>query len=262
MDALAPRSAESPSKADPGSTQGDPAPRRARDVRAAWKNACMRLLLVEDDEALRDVLARGLREAGYVVDAVPEGDGATSYLGVYEYGLCIVDWRLPRRSGLELLEWARRTGLGMPFLMLTARDAPADRVRALDSGADDYLVKPFDYDELLARVRALLRRPIGERAPLLRCGSLEIDPASREVRVGGKPIDLAPRELAILELLVRRAPNVVVRRSIALHAWPEEADAVGSNTIEVHIARLRGKISGSDATIETIRGSGYKMVPP
>ncbi len=222
----------------------------------------MRLLLVEDDDALRDVLARGLREAGYVVDAVGDGDEAISYLGVYEYGLCIADWRLPVRSGLEVLEWARRTGLGMPLLMLTARDAPSDRVRALDAGADDYLVKPFDYDELLARVRALLRRPSGERAPVLRCGSLEVDPASREVRIGGRLVELAPRELAILELLLRRAPSVVVRRSIALHAWPEEADAVGSNTIEVHIARLRAKISGSDAVIETVRGSGYKMVAP
>ncbi len=220
----------------------------------------MRLLLLEDDDALRSVLERGLVEAGYVVDAVVGGEAAEAYLAVYEYGVAIIDWRLPGRSGLEVIERARRAGSTTPFLMLTARDAPEDRVRGLDAGADDYLVKPFDYAELLARVRALLRRPLGERAAVLRCGSLELDPASHQVRSAGALVEVTPRERAILELLVRRCPAVVSRRSIALHAWPEEADAVGSNTIEVHIARIRAKLKDAGASIETVRGAGYRMV--
>jgi len=143
--------------------------------------------------------------------------------------------------------------------MLTAKDAPPDRIRALDEGADDYLVKPFDYGELLARLRALLRRPSGDRSPLLRCGSLTVDPATHQTLVGGEPAELTPREFAIIELLVRKSPAVVARRSIALHAWPEEADAVGSNTIDVHIARLRAKLARSNARIETLRGTGYRL---
>lgn len=220
----------------------------------------VRLLLAEDDPGLRNVLERGLREAGYVVDAVTNGDDALKYLRAYEYGVGVLDWRMPGVSGLEIITWARRGGIHTPFLMLTAKDAPPDRIRALDEGADDYLIKPFDYGELLARLRALLRRPNGGRSPLLCCGSLSIDPSTREVRVSGTPAKLTPREFAIVELLVRKSPAVVHRRTIALQAWPDEADAVGSNTIEVHIARLRGKLAHSDARIETLRGSGYRMI--
>ena len=221
----------------------------------------MRVLVVEDDPGLSGVLGRGLREAGYVVDLVGDGDRAVDLLISYEYAVCILDWRLPGRSGLEVLAWARRHGLHAPVLMLTARDAPADRVAALDAGADDYLVKPFDYAELLARLRALLRRPAGERLPVLRCGSLSLDPASRRASVGGEEVALTPRELSILELLARRSPAVVARRSIAVQAWNEEWEAVGSNTIEVHIARLRAKLARADARIETVRGAGYRLVP-
>ncbi|HTV12946.1 MAG TPA: response regulator transcription factor [Acidimicrobiales bacterium] len=221
----------------------------------------MRLLLAEDDDNLRGVLERGLKEAGYVVDAVTNGNEALDYLRMYEYAIGVLDWRLPGASGLEVIVAARRLGAQIPFLMLTARDAAPDRVQALDEGADDYLVKPFDYGELLARLRALLRRPSGERAPLLRCGSLTIDPATHETLVAGEPADLTPREFSIIELLARKSPAVVLRRSIALHAWPEEADAVGSNTIDVHIARLRAKIARSDARIETLRATGYRLVP-
>lgn len=220
----------------------------------------MRLLVVEDDPGLRDVLGRGLREAGYVVDVVSDGDEALAFLRAYEYAVCILDWRLPGRSGLEVLTWARRQGIGAPVLMLTARDAPADRVHALDAGADDYLVKPFDYGELLARLRALQRRPGTERAPVLRCGSLVVDPASRIVVVAGGEVPLAPRELSVLELLLRRSPAVVSRHSIAVQAWPDEWDAVGSNTIDVHIARLRAKLARADVRIETVRGAGYRLV--
>jgi len=217
--------------------------------------------VVEDDLGLANVLERGLQEAGYVVDVVRDGDRALAYLRVYEYAVCILDWRLPGQSGLEVLEGARRQGMHAPVLMLTARDAPIDRVKALDAGADDYLVKPYDYGELLARLRALLRRPAGSRTPILRCGSIVLDPATQQAEVAGEEISLTPRELAILELLVRRSPNVVARRSIAVQAWPDESDAVGSNTIEVHIARLRAKLARADARIETVRGAGYRLVP-
>lgn len=220
----------------------------------------MRLLLAEDDLALRSVLQRGLTEEGYVVDAVANGSEALDYLRMYEYAICVLDWRMPGASGLDIVTWARGRGIHTPFLMLTARDAPPDRVHALDQGADDYLVKPFDYAELLARLRALLRRPSGDRNPVLRCGSLTVDPATHQVFVSGAPADLTPREFAIIELLVRKSPAVVLRRSIVLQAWPDEASAVGSNTIDVHMARLRAKIARSDARIETVRGTGYRLV--
>lgn len=221
----------------------------------------MRLLVVEDDAALRDVLSRGLNEQGYVLDAVADGESALEHLRAYEYALCICDWRLPGRSGLEVLSAARARQLQTPFLMLTARDATTDRVQALDAGADDYLVKPFDYAELLARVRALLRRPGGDRAPQLCCGGLVLDPATREAHGPAGPVALTAREFALLELLARRSPSIVARRSIALQAWPDEVEAVGSNTIEVHVARLRAKLVGCGARIETVRGAGYRLVP-
>ncbi|HVB05171.1 MAG TPA: response regulator transcription factor [Acidimicrobiales bacterium] len=220
----------------------------------------MRILLAEDDARLREVLERGLREAGYVVDGVADGDAAREYLRAYEYSVGVLDWRMPGASGLEIITWARHRGIHTPFLMLTAKDAPPDRIRALDEGADDYLIKPFDYGELLARLRALLRRPSGERQPLLRCGSLTLDPATRVVLVDGAPAELTPREYAIIELLIRRSPAVVQRSTIALQAWPDEADAVGSNTIDVHIARLRAKLARGDTRIETQRGAGYRLV--
>jgi DNA-binding response OmpR family regulator len=219
----------------------------------------MRVLLAEDDANLRGVLERGLREEGYVVDAAANGYEAIDYLRMYEYAVGVLDWRMPGASGLEVVAAARRRGIQTPFLMLTAKDAPPDRVQALDEGADDYLAKPFDYGELLARLRALLRRPAGDRGPLLSCGSLTVDPAAHQAFVGSEPADLTPREFAIIELLLRKSPAVVSRRSIALHAWPEEAEAVGSNTIDVHIARLRAKIARSDARIETLRGTGYRL---
>lgn len=203
---------------------------------------------------------QGLSESGYVVDGVVDGDVAVKYLRAYEYSAVILDWRMPGISGLDVLTWARECRIATPVLMLTARDTPLDKISALDGGADDYLVKPFDFGELLARLRALLRRPIGERSPVLMCGSLSVDPAMRQALIAGVPIKLTPREFAILELLIRKSPGVVQRRTIALQAWAEEADAVGSNTIDVHIARLRAKLRRSDAKIETLRGSGYRLV--
>jgi DNA-binding response OmpR family regulator len=221
----------------------------------------VRILLAEDDEGLRSVVERGLREDGYVVDAVTDGDQASAYLRSYDYSAVILDWRMPKKSGLDVLTEARTLRMGTPILMLTARDTTSDRVTGLDAGADDYLVKPFDFAELLARIRALLRRPPEAKAPRLSCGDVLFDPATRSATVGGQALLLTTTEVSILELLLRRTPAVVGRRSIALQVWDEEADAVGSNTIDVHLARLRAKLSRAEVRIETVRGVGYRMVP-
>jgi DNA-binding response OmpR family regulator len=220
----------------------------------------MRVLIAEDDSGLCDVLARGLREHDYVVDAVREGEDAVKYLRSYSYELVILDWRMPGMSGLDVVRWMRRHNQPAPVLMLTARDAHADRVTGLDQGADDYLVKPFDFAELLARMRALLRRPPVVHQPELAVGDLRFDPATREVRVGSHQPVLTATEYGILELLVRKAPAVVPRRSIAVNVWDDEADAMGSNTIDVHLARLRAKLAGGMVRIETVRGVGYRLV--
>jgi DNA-binding response OmpR family regulator len=220
----------------------------------------MRVLVAEDDRGLRDVLARGLREKGYVVDPVADGRAAMQFLRSYDYAVVILDWRMPEASGLEVLQWMRRRSSSAAVLMLTARDAPADRITGLDHGADDYLVKPFDFSELLARMRALQRRPRALQAPQLVVGDLSFDPATREVRVGAKRPPLTTTELGILEMLMRRSPAVVQRRLIAQHVWEHEADAMGSNTIDVHLARLRSKLAGSMVRIETVRGVGYRIV--
>ncbi|HET9731659.1 MAG TPA: response regulator transcription factor [Acidimicrobiales bacterium] len=219
----------------------------------------MRVLLAEDDAGLRSVIERGLRENGYSVDAVGDGAAALSFLRTYDYAAVVLDWRMPLRTGLDVVSEMRERGDWTPVLMLTARDTPPDRVAGLDAGADDYLTKPFDFSELLARVRALLRRPPASSAPVLRCGDIALDPAARVVTNRGEVVALTATEMAILELLLRRAPAVVHRRTIALQVWDEEADALGSNTIDVHLARLRSKLSGSGARIETVRGVGYRL---
>jgi DNA-binding response OmpR family regulator len=217
--------------------------------------------VAEDDPALRSVLERGLRESGYVVDAVADGDSALGYLRIYDYEVAVLDWRMPALSGLEVVREIRRRGFAVPVLMLTARDSAGDRVTGLDEGADDYLVKPFDFSELLARMRALQRRSPTTQNPRLTVGNLEFDPATREVRIGSARPKLTGTELSILEILMRRSPAVVPRRSIALHVWDEEADALGSNTIDVHMARLRAKLALAPVQVETVRGVGYRLVP-
>jgi DNA-binding response OmpR family regulator len=220
----------------------------------------VRVLIAEDDPGLRSVLRRGLRESGYVVDAVGDGEEALRFLRAYDYEVAILDWRMPKISGIDIVRQLRRRRSALPVLMLTARDAPADRMLGLDEGADDYLVKPFDFGELLARIRALQRRSGPPRAPVLTVGDLEFDPSTHEVRVGASPSTLTAIEQSILEILMRRSPVVVERRSIALHVWDDEADAVGSNTIDVHLARLRAKIASARARIETVRGVGFRIV--
>jgi len=221
----------------------------------------VRVLVAEDDEALGEVLARGLREQGYVVDLVPDGEAAAAYLRFYQYEVAVLDWRMPRLSGFDLVQRLRRAGTATPVLMLTARDTPADRIAGLDAGADDYLVKPFDFGELLARIRALQRRPPVSQAPRIKIGDVEFDPAAREVVVRGQRPAFTSTELGILEILMRRSPGVADRRSIAGHVWDNEADAFGSNTIDVHLARLRSKLAGAGVRIETVRGVGYRICP-
>jgi DNA-binding response OmpR family regulator len=220
----------------------------------------MRILVAEDDAGLRSVLERGLREAGYVVDVVGDGDEALSFLKTYEYAVAVLDWRMPALSGLELVKALRQRRSQLPVLMLTARDTAADRVAGLDAGADDYLVKPFDFGELLARIRALQRRPPVTSGPVIGVGDVSLDPATREVSVAGRQVVLTGTELAILEILLRRSPALVARRSIALQVWDDEADAVASNTIDVHVARVRSKLTGAAARLETVRGAGYRII--
>lgn len=221
----------------------------------------MRILVAEDDEALRSVLERGLKRAGYVVDAVADGSGALTFLRSYDYQVAILDWRMPVVSGIEVLRAIRHSGESVPVLMLTARDMPADRVQGLDEGADDYMVKPFDFPELLARLRALQRRPTDLHPPQLSVSDLVYEAATRSVTAAGTRISLTQIELGILEVLLQRAPAVVTRRSIAVQVWQYEADAVGSNTIDVHIAHLRSKLAPANVRIDTLRGVGYRLVP-
>lgn len=221
----------------------------------------MRVLIAEDDDALRDVLVRGLTEHGYVVDAVRDGVDALGYAKAYEYDVVVLDWRMPRMSGYDALAAMRAGRLAVPVLMLTALDRRQDRIAGLDGGADDYLVKPFDFGELLARLRALQRRRSTEKQPVLRCADVTFNPATREAFEGDQRLTLTRTELAMLELLLRRAPGVATRRSVALHVWPIEADTVGSNTIDVHMARLRGKLARTHVRIETVRGVGFRLRP-
>jgi DNA-binding response OmpR family regulator len=220
----------------------------------------MRVLVAEDDPGLRSVLARGLREHGYIVDAVVNGTEALSYLRSYVYEVVVLDWRMPKQSGMDVLTAMRSHGDHTPVLMLTARDAIEDRVAGLNKGADDYLVKPFSFSELVARISALQRRPALTLDPVLTCGDLVFDPTTRIMTRDDDPVALTSIETRLMELLMRRAPAVVSRRTIALQVWDDEADAVGSNTIEVHVGRLRAKLAGAAAHIETVRGIGYRMV--
>ncbi len=220
----------------------------------------MRVLVAEDDPGLRSVLERGLREHGYVVDAVADGVDALAYLRSYAYEVAVLDWRMPKTSGVEVIAEMRRRHDQTPVLMLTARDTTEDRVEGLNQGADDYLVKPFSFAELVARITALQRRPALTVDPVLTSGDLVFDPATRTVTRRGEPLTLTAIETGLIELLLRRSPAVVSRRTIAVQVWDDEADAVGSNTIDVHMGRLRAKLGDAAAGIETVRGTGYRLV--
>jgi len=219
----------------------------------------MRVLVAEDDEGLREVLVLGLTDAGYHVDAVDRGDDAIDQLRWYEYDVAVIDWRMPGAEGIDVVAWARKHDRPTGLLMLTARDTPADRIRGLDTGADDYLVKPFDFGELLARVRALQRRPRGVDQPVLRAGHLALDPITHQVTANGREVPLTATEYRILELLMRRSPAVVDRKAMAEHAWADETDPLGSNAIDVQMSRLRSKLPDAEVRIVTVRGAGYRL---
>ena len=219
----------------------------------------MRVLVAEDDPGLREVMVLGLQDSGYQVDAVDRGDDAIDQLKWYDYDVAIIDWRMPGAEGIDVVAWARRKHRPTALLMLTARDAPTDRIRGLDTGADDYLVKPFDFGELLARVRALQRRPRGVDEPVLARGRIRLDPVSRVVTADDQSLNLTSTEYLILELLMRRSPAVVDRKSIAEHAWADETDPLGSNAIDVQMSRLRAKLPNAGVRIVTVRGAGYRL---
>ena len=216
----------------------------------------MRILLVEDDPQLGDGLSVGLRQAGFAVDWVRDGQSADHALASESFDLLVLDLGLPRLSGMDVLQQARRRGQKLPILILTARDATGDKIAGLDAGADDYLVKPIDIDELAARIRALSRRSAGRAAPLLIHGELQLDPAAHTVRVAGQEMDLSAREFSLLQLLLENTGRVLTRSQLeqSLYGWRDEPD---SNALEVHIHHLRKKL-GTDL-IRTLRGVGYTI---
>jgi DNA-binding response OmpR family regulator len=220
----------------------------------------MRLLIVEDEPSIANFLRQGLTEAGYAVDLAENGRFALEYALSANYDAYVLDILLPGLTGLELLRELRRQGDKTPALMLTARDTIDDRVLGLDAGADDYLVKPFAFPELLARVRALLRRPPLQMGTVLQMADLEMDTAKREVRRNGRFIELSPREFAVLEYLLRHPHQVLSRTQIGEHVWNFDFFNE-SNVVDVYIGYLRRKIeqSGEQPLIHTMRGVGYRL---
>ena len=216
----------------------------------------MRILLAEDDPMIGDSLRQGLRSEGFTVDWVQDGRSAELALDTTEYGLVLLDLGLPKKEGLAVLRSWRQRGLTVPVLILTARDAVPDRVKGLDSGADDYLVKPFDLSELLARMRALLRRQSGRARELIEIGGLRVDPAAHTVEYQSQPASLSAREFALLYALLEQPGVALSREQLEerLYGWGEEVE---SNAIEVHVHNLRRKLS--PGVIRTVRGVGYRL---
>jgi len=220
----------------------------------------MRLLIVEDEPDLAAALREALEGIGHAVDVVPDGAAAEDLLAAVPYDLALLDVTLPRKSGLDVCRWARKRGLDLPILMLTARDTLADKVAGLDAGADDYMVKPFELDELLARVRALLRRRTPSKEAILRVADLTLDPATGEVARAGMPLRLARKERALLEVLMRNAGRIVPRERILEHLWDLEAEP-DPEVIRAHVKLLRKAIADQrePRLIETVHGIGYRM---
>ena len=216
----------------------------------------MRLLLVEDDSMIGEAARQGLRQEGHTVDWVRDGREAEAAVAAAPYDCVLLDLGLPRRDGLSILKAWRARGVGVPVLIITARDAVSDRVAGLDAGADDYLVKPFDLDELSARVRAVARRRAGRAESMTRIGDLEIDSANRHVRWKGADVNLSPREYALLEALANRPGAYLTRAQLEerLYGWDEE---IASNAVEVHIHALRRKLDPD--LIRNVRGMGYTL---
>ncbi len=220
----------------------------------------MRFLLVEDEPRVARFIAKGLREQGYAIDTAPDGDEALFKASISEYDLIILDVMLPLKNGFDVCKALRAAGAKSPILMLTARDAVNDRVKGLDSGADDYLTKPFDFKELLARLRALLRRAKDLRHEILQVADLTLNTANHSVVRGGKSISLTAKEYSLLEFFMLREDKLVSRSEIAEHVWDENFDPF-SNVINVYVRRLRKKIDDNfdPPLIHTRRGEGYML---
>jgi two-component system response regulator QseB len=216
----------------------------------------MRLLLVEDDTMIGEAVRMGLRKQGLAVDWVQDGVAARSALSTESFDLVLLDLGLPKMDGLQVLKWLRGTGSKVPVLILTARDSVQDRIRGLDAGADDYIVKPFDFDELAARVRAVLRRQSGRAENVVEHLGVTLDAASHAVTRDGEAVNLSHREFALLEALLERPGQVLSRAQLEerLYGWGEEVE---SNAVEVHIHNLRKKL-GADY-IQNVRGVGYRV---
>ncbi|MFT3817187.1 MAG: response regulator [Rubrivivax sp.] len=216
----------------------------------------MRLLLIEDDAMVGKALQQGLAQAGFSVDWARDGRQAELSLLTGAYDAAVLDLGLPRLDGMALLKKLRERGDATPVLIASARDTVRDRIVGLDAGADDYVLKPFDLDELIARLRALLRRHAGSASPLLRCGTLVLDPARRTVALDGRGVELSPREFGVLEALMQRPGTVLSREKLeeSVYGWGEE---VASNAIEVHLHHLRRKLGA--ARIRNVRGVGYRI---
>ncbi len=223
----------------------------------------LRVLVVEDESSIAAFLKQGLTEEGFAVDVAGDGETAVDYALAAAYDVIILDVLLPRKDGLEVCAELRRRDLRTPILMLTARGEVEHRVQGLDAGADDYLVKPFAFAELLARLRALLRRPGPSLSAKLQAGDLTLDPATRRVERAGRPIDLTPREFALLELFLRHPGQVLSRTQIAEHVWNFNFYSE-SNIVDVYVRYLRRKIDeGHEAKLlQTIRGVGYRLEVP
>jgi two-component system OmpR family response regulator len=216
----------------------------------------MRILVVEDNARISAFLEKGLREEGYVVQGAADGDTAFARATTEGFDAAVVDVMIPGRSGLELVRDLRAAGVALPVLLLTARDRTEDKVEGLDSGADDYLTKPFDFSELTARLRALLRRSSAGAPATLRAGDVELDPATREVRKAGEPVELTPKEFALLEYLLRNADRPLSRATLMEHVWGIRFDP-GTNVVDVFINALRNKLDRERELIQTVRGVGY-----
>jgi len=225
----------------------------------------MKILVVEDEERVAQFIQKGLKEEGHAVDVSHDGEDGDFLAEVNDYDLILLDVMLPKKNGISVCRAIRERGSVTPVLMLTARDSVEDRVRGLDAGADDYLVKPFAFEELLARVRALLRRRSDSKTPTLQLADLELDPMSRQVSRAGKPIRLTTKEYALLEYLMRNPGKVLSRTLIGEHVWDMNFDPE-SNVIDVYISHLRNKIDKGHkvSLVHTMRGQGYVITenPP
>ena len=220
----------------------------------------MRLLLVEDDRKAARILKQGFGEEGATVDVAHSGDEGAALAAANDYDVIVLDWLLPGKDGIQVCRELRERDVETPILMLTARDALQDRVKGLDTGADDYLVKPFAFAELLARVRALVRRGASPRPPVLRVADVVIDPVTRRVTRGDTRVELTTKEYTIIEFLARHAGEVVTRTTLGEYVWGREYDTL-TNLVDVHMSHLRKKLDTGAAVplIHTVRGRGYRF---